>query len=257
MLFRLHDNTFIIVNDEALSLSVYLVSQMEDIRPTGLILTALKKLFTKKTKKLFIEVLTECTELESEAIKALHDPGSPLSLELRKKCAEHPESVALLEILNYVQLHVDRIFERLVHILKFLKDDMTRLILEFLQIPCKERSESMFGNLPFLVQRDPKNTDLKSVVDPEFHLYIDFIRKISFEQLMELSRATSLMGVRPLNELIGTRISQIICEHSEKEIRAKFEIQDKYRDAVNDKLHSLLKEQAWVTFAASSAMAVD
>jgi len=270
MLFRLHNGSLISLEDHLTDLSIFLKSIVADVQPIFLLTNMIKKSPHKKQRKPFIKILSDIllsgnrdeskklsledessvTHITDEELKQFMDWDSPLFVSIREKCKAHADHDALEPLLEYIYKNVETIFEPLIHTLKFLKDDIFLVIIEFLQITSTKRSVDMFENLPYLMQANPQTSDLKAVVDPALHPYMDFIRKVDDSVLMELSKGSCLLGVKPLAVLLGCRLGKFISESNEKAIRQKFNIPSKFRDSVLDKIKSLMKEQNWMKFSA-------
>jgi len=259
MLFRLHNGSLISLNDNLIGLSEWLESIQEDVQPMCLLAEAIKKSPYKRVKALYIHAVEEMFRgsVGDEELKGLSNPESKLSVELKAKFTDQPEQEMLEGALEYTHTNIDTIFDPVIHHIKFLKDETLTSVIEFLQIPCTRRSDDMFEGLPFLMQGCPPGTDLKTIADPSLHSYIDFIRKIDGEPLMDLAKAACLLGIKALTVLVGCRLAAFVSELNEKQLRQKFAIPEKFRDSVMEKLRSLLKEQAWVKTSATGSAVTD
>jgi len=264
MLFRLHNGSLISLEDQLTDLSIFLKSIVADVQPIHLLMNMIKKSPHRKQRKTFIKILTDILKTEEskkisledevhmsdEELKQFLEWDSKLFVILKEKCKANPEHELLEPLLEYIHKNIESIFEPLIHTLKFLKDDVFLIIIEFLQIESAKRGVDMFENLPYLMQANPSTSDIKAVVDPGLHAYMDFIRKIDDNILLELSKGACLLGIKPLTVLLGCRLGKFISESSEKSIRQKFNIPSKFRDSVLDKIKSLMKEQNWMKFSA-------
>lgn len=265
MLFRLHNGSLVSLDDQLTDLSTFLKSIVADVQPIHLLNNLIKQSPHKKQRKVFMKIVSELCkgsdeskklslddepQMSDEELKQFLDRDSKMMVDLREKCKAHSERDLLEPLLEYIHKNVETIFEPLIHTLKFLKDDIFLIMIEFLQIESSKRGVDMFENLPYLMQANHQSSDVKAVVDPALHPYLDFIRKIDDNMLLELSKGACLLGIKPLTVLLGCRLGKFISESSEKTIRQKFHIPSKFRDSVLDKIKTLMKEQNWMKFSA-------
>lgn len=253
MLFRLHDGSIISADDECLKLSVWFANTIQDVQPPGLIAQAIKNSPFREYRKAIVELFQSDDFVLNEAvIKAMHNQDDPIWRQLHERCENQANAKIMQDALDYLRTHVNDVFESIVHHIKFLRDDMLKLVIEFLSIKCENRSENMLDNLSALVQGCPLTSDLKSVVDPAFHPYLDLIRPIPIDKLLELARAGSLVGLRSLISLVGCALARHISVTSEQDVRKNYSIPEKYRSSVREKLTTILREQEWTKFVPSA-----
>jgi len=261
MIFRLRNGNLVVCDDNLLKMSEFLSSILLYTQPSCLLTDMLKKSEYRKYKTSFMKILEDCssgnnlvkTSVSEDDIKQLSDWDSKLFVELRQKCKTHSDHEILEQMCEYIFKNVDTIFETLIHHVKFVRDEILLLVLEFLQISCSKRDEDMFDNWPYLIQGS-QGSDLKFIVDPVFHPYIDFIRKIEpMNDVLELTKAAESLNIKPLQILIGCRLARFFVEHTEKTMRQMFEIPGKYREPLLEKCRSLQKEQNWSKYASNAS----
>jgi hypothetical protein len=258
MLFRLHNGSLLSLNDELTELSEFFMAIKQDVTPISLLADMLKKTKYKKVKAILIKIIEDilsnnCTD---EDLKQLSSPESKLSLEIKARCKNQPDVELLESALAYIHTNIDVIFEPLIHHIKFVKDEMMMLVVEYLQIlprSSKKRGDNMFEGLAFLIQGSPPGTDLKSLLDPELHPYIDFIQKVNDEPLLELTKTSCLLGIKSLTYLVGCKLATTISELSEKTVRQKYNIPSKFRDSIMEKVRSLVKQEPWVNTSSDNS----
>lgn len=256
MLFRLHNGSLISLEDKLLDLSEFFTAIKQDVKPIFLLANMLKKSKYKKVKAMMLKIIEDILvhNCSDEELKQLSDPESKLSLEIKARCKSQPDHELLESALSYIQTNIDVIFEPLIHHIRFVKDEMMLLVVEYLQIQIpsigqdqeKQRSDNMFEGLAFLMQGCPPGTDMKSLIDPTLHGYIDFIKKVNDETLLELTKTSCLLGIKSLTYLVGCKLATTISEMSEKTVRQKYNIPSKFRDSIMEKIRSLVKDQAWM-----------
>jgi hypothetical protein len=252
MLFRLHNGALVILEDKWIDLSEFLTKIHQEAQPLELLSAMLQKSAWKKVKPVLLKILEETCGLQCEEaeLKQLSLADSDLTKAIQERISLlNPASdrVACEEALQYIREHVDTIFEPLIHHIRFLKDDVFLLILEYLQISSSSRDSQMFKGLPYLLQGCPPGTDIKTVLDPALHGYIDFISKIQDDtMLLELAKASCLLNIQSLTELVGCKLAIVISESNEKTIRQKYNVPSKFRDAIMEKVRSMVKEQEWI-----------
>ena len=253
MLFRLHNGSTVSVENHLLNLSEFLENELKNVQPLNLINEALKNSPYKRVKPFFMKAVEDLIPegFHGDDMKhyELGNSESKIYQDLQQKFSNHPDQEALEGALEYLQTNIDEVFAKLIHHIKFLKDETMLLVVEFLNIRCSKRSEvdDMFNRLPFHMQGCPPGVDLKTMADPALHVYIDFIRKPNIHQLLDLAKAASLLGISSLAQLAACRIANFISELSEKQMRNKFEIPHKFNDPVMEILRGKLRQKAWDT----------
>jgi hypothetical protein len=120
--------------------------------------------------------------------------------------------------------------------LPFLQDELLSWVIEFLTIPFSDKCDHMFSMLPNVVHVSKNVHDIKTMVDPSLHPYIDFIFKFNQSQFVDLATAAVRMGVDALCVLVGVRFAFYIDSNDEATIRSTFAIPERFKDAVKTRL---------------------
>jgi len=259
MLFHLQNGELVTLPDDCTDLSEFFVKLQSESTPVFTMEEHLKRL--PEFRKVRLDFVTFLQSVltdhpTEENLKQLNRTTSTLHQELIDKFKDHPQEACLKACLEYVRQHMHLFFEQLVHRLKFIKDDVLLFVFEFLQIRSSLRNVKMFEYLPFAMHGCGPTTDLKSVMDPNLHPYIDFVRKLSDEMVLELAKAASLLGIHPLSVLLGCKMASIIMNTPESEVRKRFSIPEKYKDSTLEKLNFVISDKSWLKHANSDSLLV-
>lgn len=250
MLIRLQSSLLLPIEDKLVDLSQFLSDILKDEQPIRLLGEALRNSQYKSVKPFFVSTLESMVQspMNDRELKQLCDPESRLCQELRQRFEEQSEQELLQGALQYVHTNIDTIFDPVIHHLKFLNDESITNVVEFLQIPCMadKRNDNMFEVLPSIMQGCPPGSDLKAIVDPALHAYIDYIREIKDQDFKDLSKAAVQLGIPALQDLIGCQIAFKIAVYTEEKFRSKYSIAPIFSDPTLEKLRKLLYEREWI-----------
>lgn len=216
--------------------------------PMNKLVFALQKSPYKKIRQEFVTLLSkhinlEGEELDADTISQLGQPASALSQRIREDCQNNTQ---LLGCLDYVQINIETIFKDVVDRMKMVKGAALQQVVDFLHIACPIRGPDMFDNLPHLLQGIGPEVNLRSVVDPVLHPYIDFVEALDEKSITELVRASHCLGIPTLTKLLGCRVARMLVVLSENAFRKKFDIPEKYRDTTLQKLREIRRQQPWM-----------
>lgn len=245
MLFRLHDGSLLKLDDALVRLSSFLSTVIDETSLEHLLNHALAKSRFKKNQDQFHALLTE--QLTEDSLKDLLTPTSDLCCRLQLSIDQLPleQKVQLRETLQFIQQQGDDIFEpRIIH-LKFVKDSTLRHIVTFLQIDHPNRNDHMLSELPQAFQGRLPNSDIKMMLDPVLHPYIDFIRQINSTDLLDLSKVCTTLGVDAMIPLIGYAHASNISKLSETQLRELYHVPENNRTSALEKLRQIMSEHPW------------
>ena len=229
MLFYLSNGKMVELNNSDIHLSEFLSDNEKIITtPLNMVKSSLKKSQFKKIKTVLQENLPISLDSlkEEKKQKALKEKLTILCEELTNDEQK--------QIISHIIQDFNKMFYNAVYRLSFVADNILLLVIEFLSIQCTKKEEDMFENLPYSIQGCSSNVNIKSLVSPVFHQYIDFIDARSDEELLQLSKSACLLGIKPLTTLLGCKLALIIINSPETELRKKFKIPEKFRNSVMD-----------------------
>jgi hypothetical protein len=241
MLFRLSDGSVLELNDNDMKLSDFFETIHAGVTPLDLVSDFLKKSTFKKVRSILVRELPPTfSEMQDPEIRrALQEKLVAIS-------SSNTESIQLTDALKHIVTNFDTIFHTIVHSIKFLTDNTLKLVLEFLTISCPQRSSIMMDNLPFLLQGCPPDTPISSLVVTNMQPYIAFVEARTEDELMQLSRAGCLLGIKPLITLVGCKIAKLLVKHTELHIRNKFKIPEKFKDSVLERIQKIPDNDKWM-----------
>ncbi len=244
MIFRLHSGDIVAVEDELLQLSTWLCEKLSEVTPRELLKHYLQNTKFKSLSKPFLQVVKDAGVLNNDSdVKLFLECDEKVTNELKEACKQtEPDCTS---VLNHVIENRKEIFADLIHHLRFVEDDVFLAVLEYLRIPSEKRSDTMFENLPYLMQGTSRDTDVKAIVDPALHPYMDFVSKLDEATCLKLSKAATLLGIDSLLVLVSCRIARVIMENTEAKSRAKYQVPESNRTAILEKLHELKREKPW------------
>ena len=242
-MFRLNNGEIVEVNDNDVELSEFMTAIQTSVDPVQLI----EEFIGKSDFKVVRDVINPLMVFD---IKELNDPKKlNIVKDSIQELKESHVDKKILEIVTKVHKNLDEIFRPVVHRIKFLSDDVMGLIIEFLSIPCAcERSDGMLDNLPYGIQGCAPGTPLSSLVNTPFIPYAKFIEDRSDDELLKISVAACLLGVKPLIILTGCKMAQSIASHTTDQIRNKYKIPEKFRDSVMDRISKVPGTDKWAAF---------
>lgn len=243
MLIRLQNSTEIInLEDNLIDLSEWLYNTQQNVDYLKLL-------------KLYLD--QQHFVLKDEFLKFLKSFESLNLIEILKNNENQIRSNERYKMItNDIYENFNKIFESIIYCLSFIKDETLLQVIEFLRIPYINRSNNMFTHIKYIVQTAPSNTviDLKTMVDVDLHPYIDFITKLSLDQVLQLAKAAAQLGIDSLIQLSGIHIACAMKTMSTEQIRTTFGVPDHYKHGVDEALQTKLKalyisdQQNWEKF---------
>lgn len=252
MKFRLETGQVVTLDDDCVNLSTLLSSFLASDSD---LLQVVDDLFAnsmdhKKHRAEFIGVLKRVFDSELAPIepqlRTIAIPESELSSKFKSLLT--PEQAHLTDYLEFLQIHIDDVFEPFTHRLTFLKEKTLLAVIEFLSIKSDKRSNEMFDDLPSKCKGcDLSKTQLKEIVDSDLHVYIDFIERFDDATFLELSKAAVELGIHSLCVLVGCRMARMIYTVGESGIRSRFALPSThFVDSTNKRLEELLASESWL-----------
>lgn len=218
------------VDDRCLDLSVFLSKLCETSGLFVLLNQVLEKsAYSKQTCEYVIN------SLKKQNVWTLQD--------LETKDLEWPSTVMMYCVKN----GLPEIREESTHVIKFVKDEIMELVLEFLQIPCSVRGVDMFQKV--VDQAQGQMSARKSFGDffpAEFKEYVEFVDRQSDETIVKLVEAAGFLDIAPLSQLLALRVAHIITTTSPEELRRRFHLPESLRDPTREELYRLMKEKPWM-----------
>jgi hypothetical protein len=256
MLFRLLSGELLTLRDECVDLCKFFVQLQGSEHPLVSLTEWLKKGESKKHHRLFLQLVEELKpRFGDEEVLALSQPSSPFVQELRAKCAAHEQHAPeLFSVLEEVIQHHSEVFDPAIHHLKFItKDQVLQHVVTYLEIPSTLRAEDMFASLPYLIKGGEQDVDLKTVVEPPIHPYLDFASQLSDEMLLDLTKASCLLGITTLTMLLSCHFARVLNDTCETEIRKRFEVPSHLKSTTMEKLRAMVKDHPWAQFVGDSS----
>lgn len=248
MRFRLETGQVVTLDDECVNLSTLLDSFLASDSD---LLQVVDDLFAssmghKKHRAEFISVLKRVFDSDlapvEQQLRTIAIPESELSTKFKL------EQAHLTDYLEFLQIHIDDVFEPFTHRLTFLKEKTLLAVIEYLTIKSGKRSNEMFDDLPSKCKGcDLSKTQLKEIVDSDLHVYMDFIERFDDATFMDLSKAAVELGIHSLSVLVGCRMAQMIQTVGESGIRNRFALPSThFVDSTNKRLEELLASESWL-----------
>lgn len=224
------------LNDQDIKLSDFLM-EVNELESVDLVEKSLKRVSFKKIQDTLKSLLpVKVTDMNSSVIKEVKT-----KIELARDRSEPSVALTYTELLA----HIDEIFELICHRISFVNDDTMKLVLEFLVIPHGNKSPTMMDELPYYVQNEPSKNIFQIIDDIQFPLYTKFLQERTDKQIMELAVAAVALGIKPLTVLTGCCIAYTYKNETEATFRARYEIPEKYRDAVKSHIDEVVSDPDW------------
>lgn len=246
MLFKLFQtNELVELDDSLIDLSLFLKDIYQKTQPLHLISTFLQTNSEYCGHKiLFIstleDVLEQCNTPHLSVIW-LQDEKSAFMQKLNHYLNGHSEEKVLRKTLAFVCQHLDSIIDPKVYVLKFVKDKILKLVIQYLRIQSPKRGNDMFKMWPTLMQNCPPQGNMKDLTDSDLHVYIEFVESIPEEDLKDVIRASLTLGVESLKTLLACFISKQLADLDEQIVREKYQIPDKFKSQTYEKLRQSVK----------------
>jgi hypothetical protein len=224
----------------------------KDDLPMNQLVHFLSKSPYKRIKNDVVQLLAKHVDLSGDTMseQTIHGLANTKSDLFQNLYAECGEDVHMKACLDYIHMKIDTIFNGVVNRVTMVKGRTLAQVCDFLQIPCAVRGQDMFSSLPHVMQGIGPGVDLKTVVDPSLHPYIDFVNGLDEQSLLELARASHVLGIPTLTTLVGCRMARLLTELPEQVFRNKFNIPAKYMDPTLQRLRQIRSEKPWLSVAA-------
>lgn len=235
MLFRGSDDktSLLAWPEDLLSLSVFMQNLHREHSVEELLAKALKNSNYAAYAAEFVEQLEGCQ------LADLLNSSSPL-------CQKFQGQPNMAKVLQYVQQHADNIFESRIFILKFVKTRTLRRIFELVHLPYENGlHKHMFDDLPLAAQGLSSNGDIKNLIDPNLHVFVDFMADITHSELTDMIKAASMLGMEWLTNLFGFELWFRMRNMTETQVRETFNVPENKRNAVNEKLRQIMASPPW------------